>query len=206
VVRFTQESAFEGARVVFEAKRDASYTAQKALEELDTARANRNAGAGVFVIARSHAPDAFPTFARFGSNVLVVWDETNAAADPYLHAAILLGLGLSTRSRSVGDQADLEAMRDIEGRIEDELRRLDKMEKHNDGIRKNSDGIADEIRKGQRQLDLLLRKARSTLTALNVELHDEAVERSTPIQLPPDSYAVSTGALSTLPRAQPSAS
>ena len=92
VVRFTQESAFEGPGVVFEAKRDRSYTAQKALEELDTARANRNAVAGVFVIARSHAPDGFPTFARFGSNVLVVWDEMNAAADPYLHAAILLGL------------------------------------------------------------------------------------------------------------------
>jgi hypothetical protein len=83
VVRFTQESAFNGAGVVFEAKRDASCTAQKAsLEELDTARANRNAGAGVFVMARSHAPDGFPTFARFGSNVLVVCDETDAATDP----------------------------------------------------------------------------------------------------------------------------
>jgi hypothetical protein len=98
VLRFAQESVFEGAGVVFEAKRDASYTPQKALEELDTARANRNAGAGVFVMARSHAPDGFPTFARFGSNVLVVWDDSNAAADPYLHAAILLGLGLATRA------------------------------------------------------------------------------------------------------------
>jgi hypothetical protein len=72
VVRFTQESAFEGAGVVFEAKRDASCTTQKALEELDTARATRNAGAGVFVMARSHTPDTFPIFARFRSNVLVV--------------------------------------------------------------------------------------------------------------------------------------
>jgi hypothetical protein len=71
VVRFTEESAFEGAGVVFEVKRDASYTAQKALAELDTARANRDAGAGVFVMARSHALDGFSTFARFGSNVLV---------------------------------------------------------------------------------------------------------------------------------------
>jgi hypothetical protein len=198
IVRFTEESAFEGAGVVFEAKRDASYTAQKALEELDTARSNRNACAGVFVIARSHAPDGFPTFARYGNNVLVVWDEMNAVADPYLHAAILLGLGLATRSRTVGDQGDLDAMRDIEGRIGDELRRLEKMEKHNEGIRKNSDGIADEIRKAQRQLDLLLRKARSTLTALNVELHDEALERSSPILLPLESYVPVTSALSDL--------
>jgi hypothetical protein len=201
VVRFTEESAFDGAGVVFEAKRDASYTARKALEELDTARANRNAGAGVFVIARSHAPDGFPTFARFGSNVLVVWDETNPAADPYLHAAILLGLGLATRGRTVGEQGDLEALRDIEGRIEDELRRLDKMEKHNEGIRKNSDGIADEIRKAQRQFDLLLRKAKSTLIALNIELRDEVIERSTPISLPFGSYVAASSALSDLPGA-----
>ena len=67
-----------------------------------------------------------------------MWDETDAAADPYLHAAILLGLGLATRGRTVGDQGDLEALRDIEGRIEDELQRLEKMEKHTEGIRKNS--------------------------------------------------------------------
>jgi hypothetical protein len=152
-------------------------------------------------MARSHAPEGFPTFARFGNNVLVVWDETDATADPYLHAAILLGLGLATRGKTVGDQGDLEALRDVEGRIEDELRRLEKMEKHNEGIRKNSDGIADEIRKAQRQLDLLLRKAKSTLIALNIELHEEDVERSSPIALHSASYAVATTALNSLPRA-----
>lgn len=181
VARFTSESAFEGAGVVFEAKHDGSYTAQKAIEELDMARANRDAGGGVFVMAMSHAADGFPRFARYGSNVLVIWDETDISTDPYLHAAVLLGLGLATRGKRVRDQGDMEALRDMEGRIEDKLRRLEKMEKHNEGIRKNSDGIADEIRKARRQLDLLLRKARSTLTALNIELDDEAAERSTPI-------------------------
>src|SRR5205823_4533105 len=69
----------------------------------------------------------------------------------------------------------------------DEIRRVEKMEKYNEAIRKNSDGIADEIRKAQRTLDILLRKAKSTLTALNVELHEEGAERSTPITLPADS-------------------
>jgi hypothetical protein len=195
VARFTAESAFEGAGVVFEAKRDASYTAQKALDELDTARANRDAVAGVFVMAKSHAPDGFSRFGRYGSNVLVIWDDTDTSTDPYLHAAVLLGLGLATRRKRVGDQGDIEALRDIEGRIEDELRRLEKMEKHNEGIRKNSDGIADEIRKAQRQLDLLLRKARSTLTALNIELDDEAAERVTPIAFSADSLSHALAAL-----------
>jgi hypothetical protein len=200
VARFTAESAFNGAGIVFEAKRDASYTAQKALEELETARANRDAGAGIFVMAKSHAADGFPRFARYGSNVLVVWDETDASTDPYLHAAVLLGLGLATRGKRVGGQGDIEALRDIEGRIEDELRRLEKMEKHNEGIRKNSDGIADEIRKAQRQFDLLLDKAKSTLAALNIELYEEAVERSTPIALASDSYIAATSVLRAIPR------
>jgi hypothetical protein len=66
--------------------------------------------------------------------------RTNPASDPYLEAAILLGLGLATRVKTAGSQGDLEAMRDIEGWIEDEMQRLEKMEKHNEGIRKNSGG------------------------------------------------------------------
>ena len=95
----------------------------------------------------------------------------------------------------MGDQGDIEALHDVEGRVEDEIRRMEKMEKHNEAIRKNSDAIADEIRKGQRQLGILLRKAKSTLTALNVELHEEGAERSTPITLPVDSLEHAVSAL-----------
>lgn len=184
VLRFTAESAFAGAGVVFEAKRDASYTAQRALDELDAARKNRDAVAGVFIMARSHASDAFPRFARFGNNVLVTWDDEDLAASAYLHAAVLLGLALATRSQSVGDEADIAALRDIETRIEGELKRLDRMEKHSESIRKHVDGLGDEIRKGHKALDRLLRHAQSTLRALNIELSEETLERSSPIALP----------------------
>jgi hypothetical protein len=196
LVRFTAESAFGGAGIVFEAKRDSSYSARNALDELDTARANRDACAGVFVMAKSHAPDGFPRFARYGKDVLVVWDDSDPGTDAYLHAAILLGLGLATRGKTVGEQGDLEALLDIEGRIEDELRRLDKMEKHNEGIRRNSDGIAEEIRKAQRQLDLLVRKAKSVMKAFKIELHDEEAERNSPIMLTDNSLDEAAGALS----------
>jgi len=188
VVRFTQESAFAGAGVVFEAKRDASYSVQKALDELDAARKNRDAAAGVFVMARSHASEHFPRFARYGNNVLVVWDDQDPLTDAYLHAAVLLGVGLVTRTKAVGDEGDITALRDIEKRIEDELTRLEKMERHSENIRKNVDGISDEIRKAQKKLDLLLRNARSTLTALNIEVSDEAIEAKSPIALPQGSF------------------
>lgn len=184
VLRFTAEHAFAGAAVVFEAKRDATYTVQRALDELDAARKNRNALAGVFVMARSHASDVFPRFARYGSNVLVTWDDQDPATDPYLHAAALLGMALVTRSQTPGNPGDIAALRDIESRIEAELSRLEKMEKHSEAIRKNVDGISDEIRKAQKALDRLLRNAQSTLQALNVELSEEIAERSSPIAVP----------------------
>src|SRR5262249_36891664 len=124
VLRFTDESAFVGSGVVFEAKRDATYTVQKALDELDGARRNREAVAGVFVMARSHAADLFPRFARFGNNVLVTWDDQDPATDPYLHAAVLLGMALVARAKTVGDAGDIAALQDIESRIEGELSRL----------------------------------------------------------------------------------
>jgi hypothetical protein len=183
VLRFTDESAFAGAGVVFEAKRQGGYTVQNALDELDAARKNRNAIAGVFVLARSHAGLGFPRFARYGSNVLITWDEEDPATDPYLHAAVLLGMALVTRSKTLGDVGDITALRDIGDRIASELERLEKMEKHNEGIRRGSDSLGDEIRKARKGLDVLLRKAQSTLRALNIELRDEAVERASPITL-----------------------
>jgi len=195
VIRFTEESAFSGVGIVFEAKRDSSYGAQRAITELDAARANRNACAGVFVMARSHASEGFPMFARYGGDVLVVWDEEDPTTDPYLHAAILLGLGLATRASNVGDQGNIDALRDIEGRIEDEVRRLEKMEKHNEAIRKNSDGIGDEIRKAQHQLQILIRNAKSTLAALNIQLVEEDKEKGSPIMLPQTSLRLASAAL-----------
>jgi hypothetical protein len=184
VLRFTGESAFAGMAVVFEAKHDATFTVQKALDELDAARKNRDAVAGVFVMARSHASEAFPTFARYGSNVLVTWDDEDSTTDAYLHAAILLGMGLVVRSKPAGEAGDISALRDIESRVETELSRLERMEKHSDSIRKNVDGLDDEIRRARKAFDLLMRKAQSTLQALNVELRDESVERGSPIVAP----------------------
>jgi len=149
----------------------------------------------VFIMARSHANDLFPRFARYGNNVLVTWDDQDPLTDAYLHAAIMVGMALVARSRTAGDAGDIAALRDIEARIEGELTRVDKMEKHAEAIRKNTEGISDELRKAQKGLDLLLRQAQSTLKALNVELHDEAVERSSPIALPNGSLQAATLAL-----------
>jgi hypothetical protein len=196
--RFTGESAFGGSTVVFEVKRDSGYTAQRALVELDEARRNRNAQVGVFVMAESHASDTFPRFARHGNNVLVVWNQQDGATDPRFHAAIVLGLALVSRTKKVGDDGDIAAISDIESRIETEverLERLERMDKNGEIIRKNADQIGDDIRKGKKALGTLLAKAKSTMLALNVELHEERVERGTPIAVPNASLTTAVAAM-----------
>jgi hypothetical protein len=184
VVRFTAESIYAGGAIVIEAKRDSVYTVTKALQELEVARGNRTANSGVLVMARSHAPAAFPSFARFGNDILVVWDEEDEGTDPYLHAAVLLGLALASRQRRPDDAGDIEALADIEHRIQKELERHDKMRKYIESIRSDADKLGEEVRKGGEALGLLLRKAKSTLKALNVELAEAEDAKKAPVMLP----------------------
>src|SRR5262245_45504893 len=94
-----------------------------------------------------------------------------------------LALFLVSRSRPVGDTGNLAALRGVEERIEAELDRLEKMEKSSDGIRRHNEDLAGELRKARNQFALLLRKAKDTLKALNVEMLDEAGEHEAPLVL-----------------------
>lgn len=114
---------------------------------------------------------------------------------PYLHAAVLLGMCLVVRGRTVGDAGGIESLRGIEGCIEAEATRLAKMEKLNAAISRNSEQMGDEIRKAQAQLGRLLKTSRSALQALNIELTEEEVKRESPIMLDGDSLAHATAAL-----------
>lgn len=181
VVRFTGETAFAGANVVFEAKRDASYNLVRALDELEQAKKNRDAGVGVFVMATTHAPAGFPRFARHGSNVVVQWDESDPTTDVYLRCALFLGMGLVRRTQPAGNPADVDAVRDLGERIETEIARLDRMAKLNEGARKSVDGMEDELRKARRSMAGMLDAAQTTLRALHLDVVDESAENAAPL-------------------------
>lgn len=195
VVRFTSESVYAGGTLVIEAKHDSSYTVTKALQELEVARGNRTAHCGLFVMARSHAPAGFPGFARYGNDILVVWDEEDDDSAPYLHAAVLLGLALASRQRRPDDAGDIEALADVEHRIQKELDRLDRMRKLSESIRGDAEKLADEVRKGGDALGVLLRKAKATLKALDVEITETEDARTEPVVLPVGSLAQAKAAL-----------
>lgn len=183
VIHFPADHAFAGHRVVIEAKRDRSYTPSQALDEIGTARKNRDAGAGVFVLARSHAGPAFPTFSRYGQDIVVVWDDTDPSTDPFLQAALMVALGLATRSKASAAAGDLQALQNVEQRLVQELTRLEAIRSTAAKIRKHAEAIEKQVTTGETKLGKIIADAKQTLLALNVELRDEALERASPIEL-----------------------
>jgi hypothetical protein len=183
VLRFTNDSLFEGATIVVEAKRDLGFTETKALRELEEARANRTASVGLFVMAKSHAPIGFPGMVRRGQDVIVTWDAEDESTDPYLLAALFLAMALVTRQRRPGDAGDLKALADIESRIHHELARFEEMKKLAETIRGAAEKLEDKLRKGSDKLGLLLRNAKKTLKALDVELTLASDDVQEPIAL-----------------------
>jgi hypothetical protein len=133
----------------------------------------------VFVMAKSHAPAGFPGFARHHSDVIVVWDPEDPQTDPYLHAALLLGQCMAARSNRPRDEGNIEALVDIEGRIQAEVVRLGKMSKHVDAIVSNAEALSDHVRVGTRALGLLLRNAKEVLAALAGQ--SEALDGDEPV-------------------------
>jgi hypothetical protein len=203
VLELTAESAFPGARVVVEAKQEAGVTVSKGLKELEAARANRGASVGVLVLARSHAQPGFGPLRRHGKDILVIWDESDESADAYLHAALLLALALASRGHRPEDEGNIAALSDIESRIQAELARLETMRELAVKIEKNARELQDEVRKGGNKLDLLLRHAKSTLKALNVELEDVEAAAAIPVALVPGSLDAARAGLLRRPDAGP---
>ncbi len=181
VVRFTQESAFAGTLVVFECKREAGFSVTKALNELDTARENRGASVGVFVMASSHASADFPAFARYGNSLLVTFDPESEASWPRLQAAVMVALALASRRQQEKDAGDVDALKDMEKRLQGELERVEKMRTHCSAIRKNNEGLGKQLDQAEKELKELLVRAEKTLKALHIAHAGEKEECATPI-------------------------
>jgi len=99
VVTLGPESAAGGAKIVWEAKRAAGYSLKQALDELAVARENRAAQIGVFVFARSCAPEGLDPFSRYGSDVILVWDADLDAGGLLPRAAYGVARALAVREK-----------------------------------------------------------------------------------------------------------
>jgi hypothetical protein len=168
VIEISAESMAAGEKIVLEAKEDKSYTLEDARVEIDEARKNREASVGVFVFARSRAPEGLAPFTRIDKDIFVIWDAADASTDVYLSAAISVAKALVFRQKSLdkktdGDLKGIEASVNV---IEKHLKTLEEMETWTTTIQTNSGKILKGIKSLREKAAEEIVKLRSCMEAL----------------------------------------
>ena len=169
VVKLGPERAAPGAQIVVEAKQDASYTVERALTEIGEARRNRDASIGVFVFSRRVAPkEILDPVARYGDDVVVVWDAEDPATDVFLEAALSIAKALCVRSKSANDQvgADIDTLDTAIREIERQANGLEEITKSATAIESHTGKILDRARIMRNGLDRQISVLDETVGAL----------------------------------------
>ena len=149
VITLPPEHAAAGAKIVIEAKDDASYSPGKALSELDEARRNRGAGVGLFVLSANSAASAgFQSFARRGDDVLIVWDAQDPASDVVFDAGVSVAKAISVQSKAAEGESetDFEAVDKAIAEIIRETAKLDEISKSAETIESHAGRIMNHAR------------------------------------------------------------
>ena len=154
VVKLGDEHAAAGASIVIEAKANKSYTPEKALDELEDAKKNRDASIGLFVWASRTAPEGTEIFNRYGNNIVVVWDEEDPSTDIVLRAGLSVAKALCVRAKAHSDETgeDFKAIEDATQNIKDQIESLTDIKKWANTIKTNSTKI---LKNADKTLDVL---------------------------------------------------
>lgn len=155
VITLGADNAAAGARIAVEFKEDASYTLKTTLEEIDTARKNRDAGVGLFVHSRRTAPAGLETLARHGNDIVVVWDSEDETSDAYLKAGFMAAKALAVRARLENAErtADFQAIDKSLAEIQRQVRYLDEIRTWSSTIKNNAEKVIDRVERMQKALD-----------------------------------------------------
>jgi len=181
VLTFTEESAYAGAKVVIEAKREQNFSTTKALDELDRARNNRDAASGLFVLSQNTASESFPRLARFGHRVLVVWDADDPLTDAWLYAALLLTTALASRMNTETSADEAAELDRTLAYIEGAVKHLAELDKQSQKVLKSAQKMIGAVSLGKSQLEGALHSTRLVLDKVRSDRIDEAAEEKTPI-------------------------
>lgn len=147
VVELGCDSVAAGARIVIEAKEDASYTLAKARAEIEQARKNRNSQFGVFVFSQRTAPAHCDSFCRYGNDLLIVWNAEDPATDANLRAALEVARALCIRARQATEKkTDFTTIDKAILDIEKHVQKLDEIRKATESIRKANENIIERVR------------------------------------------------------------
>lgn len=155
LIELGPDCAAAGARIVVEAKEEASYTLARAREEIEQARKNRDAQIGLFVFSAKCVPTNAEALSRYGDDVIVVWDAADPLSDVVLRAGLMLARALCVRQATERQTqaADFGAINDAILDIEKQTQTLDSISKSADSVKKNGQDILDRADRLRRRLD-----------------------------------------------------
>lgn len=144
-----KESHAAGVRIVWEAKEDKSYDLKKAVDELEVARKNRQAQIGVFVFSKKTAPEGLNPFARYGQDLILIWDAEDPTTDIYIKAAFSITKALAVKSTRDSDRAglSLEPLENAVRGIERQIKYLDEFKTWADTVTRNGQKISERAEK-----------------------------------------------------------
>lgn len=140
VITLGPDTVAPGGRIVMEAKEKAGYQLTDAVQELATARDNRDAQVGLFVFSRRTAPTGLEPLFRRGMDVFVIWDIDDESSDIYLRTGLTLARSLIVQQRKQDDSQteDVAEMEIAILDIEKQLGSLEKMAKSTQAIQNHS--------------------------------------------------------------------
>lgn len=142
------EGVAAGSIIAIEAKEDKTYSAAKALAEMEEARKNRGAAFGIFIFSKKTAPECIPPLKRVGKDVLAVWDAGDPSTDLVLDAALTIAKALCViETRKSAEQSeDLGALEKAVLEVEKRVGNLDQVATYAQTIQTNSTKILDRVR------------------------------------------------------------
>ena len=155
VVTLGAESAAPSAKIVVEAKEDASYDLSSALLEIETARQNRDAESGLFVFSKRTAPVGLEPLARYGNDVVVIWDADDLMTDSHMRLGLSVARALCTRKALERSSVDVDftAIDAALLEIAKQVKELDEIRTWTDTIRSNGQKILDRVRISREKLE-----------------------------------------------------
>lgn len=171
LVELGPDSPAPGARIVWESKQAKSYDLRRALDEMERARKNRSAQVGVFVFSAAAAPAGLEPLARYGDDLIAVWDADDPSSDVVIRAAYTTARALALRVRDVSGEAEVAA-RELERAtrsIEKQLKFLAEIQRMAETTRSHGDKIASRAERMREQLAAEIERIDTHLAGLLTE-------------------------------------
>ncbi len=161
------ESVAAGCLIAVEMKDKQKYRLVDARQEIEQARENRGAQVGLFVFAKSNAPEELSPVYRLASDVFVCWDIDDPQTDLFLCVGMTLAKALCVKQReaSTAQQQDRQEMEQAVIQIEKTVTQLSQINTWATTIFNNSEKILKEAEKIRKTVEAQTELLRDRIAA-----------------------------------------